>query len=147
MLPGENMFPSKLSILTLFNTLLDWKHMSTLGKLKNLEVLKLNDNAFEGIMWETEDGGFKHLKVLHIGATNLTVWKASASSFPILTTLYLKHCNNLEAIPRGLEGISTLQMIDLYCNNPPVANSARRLQVAKLQAKKKFKLSVYPPDQ
>lgn len=51
-LPDEKKFPSKLTRLTLSNTLLDWKHMSTLGKLENLEALKLKDNAFEGEIWE-----------------------------------------------------------------------------------------------
>ncbi|KAL3501832.1 hypothetical protein ACH5RR_036281 [Cinchona calisaya] len=39
-LPLENLFPRKLTRLTLLNTSLDWRKMSTLGKLENLEVSK-----------------------------------------------------------------------------------------------------------
>ncbi|KAL3501683.1 hypothetical protein ACH5RR_036132 [Cinchona calisaya] len=154
-LPQENMFPRNLTRLTLLNTLLEWRHMSTLGKLEKLEVLKLKDNAFQGELWKTEDCGFRNLKVLHIGSTNLVMWKASASHFPILRSLFLRHCTKLEAVPSGLGDISTLQEIDLYCTNPTVATSARKIQVLKLQVQAKdkhrrgsgFKLSVYPPDQ
>ncbi|XP_027107295.1 putative disease resistance RPP13-like protein 3 isoform X2 [Coffea arabica] len=154
----ENLFQEikrKLTRLTLLNTLLDWKHMSTLGKLEKLEVLKLKDNAFQGELWRTEGGGFRNLKVLHIGSTNLVMWKALASHFPILRSLFLRHCTKLEAVPSGLGDIATLQEIDLYCTNSMVAKSARNIQVLKLkvQANDKnkrgaaFKLSVYPPDQ
>ncbi|KAL3510826.1 hypothetical protein ACH5RR_030227, partial [Cinchona calisaya] len=154
-LPQENMFPRKLTRLTLLNTLLDWRYMSTLGKLEKLEVLKLKDNAFQGELWQTEDGGFCNLKVLHIGNTNLVKWKTSASHFPILRSLFLRHCTKLEEVPSGLGDIATLQEIDLYCTNSRVASSARKIQVLKLkvQANNKnkkgaaFKLSVYPPDQ
>lgn len=153
-LPHENNFPRKLTRLTLLNTLLEWKYMSILGKLENLEVLKLKDNAFQGELWQT-DGVFRRLKVLHIGSTNLVLWKASANNFPILTSLFLRHCNRLEAVPHGLADVSSLQSIDLYCTNASVASSARKIQLLKLkmQAQEKnsknsgFFLSVYPPDQ
>ncbi|XP_052195472.1 putative late blight resistance protein homolog R1A-3 [Diospyros lotus] len=153
-LPNESNFPSNLTKLTLLNTKLDWKYMSTLGKLKKLEVLKLKENAFEGTSWTTENGGFQRLKVLHIGSTDLTVWKASASHFPKLTHLFLRHCIKLEKIPSGLADIPTLKLMDLYCNDKSVALSARELQRAKLQvlAQDKnakdsvFKLSIYPPE-
>ncbi|KAL3524769.1 hypothetical protein ACH5RR_013141 [Cinchona calisaya] len=53
--------------------------MSTLGKLENLEVLKLKDNALQGELRVTEDGGFHNLKALHIGSTNLAT---KGSGFP-----------------------------------------------------------------
>lgn len=153
-LPHENNFPRKLTKLTLLNTLLDWRHMSTLGKLQNLEVLKLKDNAFQGELWETKEV-FRRLKVLYIGSMNLVVWRATANNFPILTSLFLRHCSKLEAVPHGLADVSSLLNIDLYCTNPSVASSARKIQLLKLkvQAQEKnykntgFWLSVYPPDQ
>ncbi|CAI9096251.1 OLC1v1032349C1 [Oldenlandia corymbosa var. corymbosa] len=152
-LPPDNVFPKQLVRLTLQNTLLDWRHMSTLGRLEKLEVLKLKDNAFQGEFWDTEPGGFRSLKVLHIGSTNLVRWKSAASHFPQLRSLFLRHCTVLEAIPPELGDISTLQKIDLYCTNARVATSARKIEVLKLkvQAQKKikgagFKFSFYPPD-
>ncbi|KAL3506457.1 hypothetical protein ACH5RR_031839 [Cinchona calisaya] len=153
-LPRENMFPRKLTRLTLLNTILDWSQMATVGKLENLEVLKLKDNAFRGFLWQTEDDGFHNLKILHIGRTDLVIWRASASSFPVLRSLFLRHCSKLEALPYGITNNATLQEIDLYCTNSSVVSSARRVVSYRLevQAKDKnergaaFKLSVYPPD-
>lgn len=147
-LPSENSFPRKLTRLTLQNTMLDWELMSTLAKLDKLEVLKLKDNAFTGTYWDTgKTGDFGALKVLHIGKTDLVTWKASASNFPVLSHLYLKHCPKIHAIPSDFVNISTLQLIDIYCCNSVFANSSRKLQVAKLQVQAPLKLSVYPPDQ
>lgn len=153
-LPPDNVFPKQLVRLTLMNTLLDWRHMSILGRLEKLEVLKLKDNAFQGELWETEQGGFRNLKVLHIGSTNLVRWKSAASHFPQLRSLFLRHCTALEAVPHELGEISTLQKIDLYCTNPRVATSARKIEVLKLKVQARdrnnrgagFKFSVYPPD-
>ncbi|KAL3510827.1 hypothetical protein ACH5RR_030228 [Cinchona calisaya] len=151
-LPSEKSFPRQLTKLTLLNTLLEWKEMSTLGKLENLEVLKLKDNAFQGKLWQTEKGGFLRLKFLHIGRTDLVVWEASVDHFPKLKCLILKNCDKLQAFPHDLADISCLQMVVLHCTNPSVASSARRLQVLKLEQAQKgnktsaFKLSVYPPE-
>ncbi|KAL2517761.1 putative disease resistance RPP13-like protein 3 [Abeliophyllum distichum] len=156
-LPQRYKFPPKLKKLTLAGTLLEWKHMSTLGMLESLEILKLKDSAFKGEWWQPEDGGFRALKVLHIGRTDLVSWHASTHHFPRLRSLTLQHCSSLEAVPFGLADVSSLHIIDLYCTTKSAAASARKIQ----QYKKKmqgeadqqttkssgFKLSIYPPDQ
>ncbi|KAL0318635.1 UNVERIFIED_CONTAM: putative late blight resistance proteinR1C-3 [Sesamum angustifolium] len=48
-LPSPFKFPPKLKTLTLSYTSLDWCHISILGMLEKLEVLKLKDKAFMGI--------------------------------------------------------------------------------------------------
>ncbi|KAK6116359.1 hypothetical protein DH2020_049821 [Rehmannia glutinosa] len=153
-LPQMYKFPPKLKKLTLSDTLLDWKDMSTLGMLENLEILKLKDNAFQGDWWQPEDGGFRALRVLHIGRTNLVHWNASANHFPRLRHLFLKHCSNLASLPLGFADILSLQLIDLYCTTESAAASARRIQETKMQVPGNestrgtgFKLSIYPPDQ
>ncbi|KAL3510845.1 hypothetical protein ACH5RR_030246 [Cinchona calisaya] len=80
-LPFGHKFPAKLRRLSLQSTSLDWIHMSTMGKLKCPEVLNLKDNAFKGKHWETEDGGFRCLKVLYTGATDLKDFKYLAVAF------------------------------------------------------------------
>ncbi|CAA2993884.1 late blight resistance homolog R1B-17 [Olea europaea subsp. europaea] len=152
-LPQMYKFPPKLNKLTLSDTLLDWKHMSTLGKLENLEILKLKDNAFEGIMWQPEEGGFRALRILHIGKTNLVSWNASADHFPKLWRLYLKHCSYLYEVPSGLGDISSLQIMDLYCTSKSAAASARKIELLKKNFQDQqstkgsgFKLNIYPPD-
>ncbi|XP_027099554.1 putative late blight resistance protein homolog R1A-10 [Coffea arabica] len=153
-LPQEHNFPSKLTRLTLSKTLLPWNQMSILGKLENLEVLKLKDNAFKGDRWRTESGGFQSLQFLHIGSTDLLSWDvAAADHLPVLKSLVLKHCSYLSRLPPSLAHISTLQLIDLSCTKLSVASSAKDIENLKLkQAQQKgnksnrFKLLVYPPD-
>ncbi|KAL3510830.1 hypothetical protein ACH5RR_030231 [Cinchona calisaya] len=129
--------------------------MSTLGKLKCLEVLKLKDNAFKGKHWVTEDGGFRCLKVLHIEATGLKVWKAKSSNFPQLKCLVLKHCSNLEGIPYDLANVKSLQLIDLVHTSKSVVNSAKNMQLLQLRVLRQnrdietseLKVKIYPPEQ
>ncbi|KAL2484753.1 Disease resistance protein (CC-NBS-LRR class) family [Abeliophyllum distichum] len=156
-LPQRYKFPPKLKKLTLADTLLDWKHMTTLGMLESLEILKLKDSAFKGDWWQPEDGGFRALKVLHIGRTDLVSWYASTQHFPRLRSLTLRHCNSLEEVPFGLADVSSLHIIDLYCTTKSAAASARKIQQHKKKMQGKadqqttksngFKLSIYPPDQ
>lgn len=150
-LPQRYKFPPRLKKLTLSDTLLDWKHISVLGLLENLEILKLKDNACEGEWWQPEDGSFRALRVLHIGRTKLITWNASARHFPRLRHLYLRHCNNLEALPLDFAEISSLQLIDIYCSSKSAAKSAREIQQKKKEEQNSggtgFKLYVYPPDQ
>ncbi|CAA3022791.1 late blight resistance homolog R1B-17 [Olea europaea subsp. europaea] len=152
-LPQAYKFPPKLKKLTLSDTLLDWEHMSTLGKLENLEILKLKENAFAGKLWQPEEGGFRALRVLHIGKTDLVSWSASAVHFPRLRRLYLKHCTELYEVPSGLGDISSLQIMDLHCTNKSAAASARKIELLKKNFEDQqstkgsgFKLNIYPPE-
>ncbi|XP_022877138.1 putative late blight resistance protein homolog R1A-10 [Olea europaea var. sylvestris] len=152
-LPQHYKFPPNLKKLTLSDTLLDWGHMSTLGVLPNLEVLKLKDNAFEGSHWKPLDGGFRLLKVLQIGKTNLVRWDALGHHFPKLQSVVLKHCTSLVAIPSGLGEVSVLQNMELYWPTKTAVVSARVIHQQKLQLQSKqqqvnnlFKLVIYPPD-
>ncbi|KAA8529868.1 hypothetical protein F0562_034528 [Nyssa sinensis] len=104
-LPRWDNFPPNLKKLTLSETFLDWEHMSTLGKLPHLEVLKLKDNAFLGQLWEPLNEGFRLLKVLQLGKTDLVHWKASGDVY-------------------------TLQMIELYCPTAPSVQVQKRTSTA-----------------
>ncbi|XP_022846577.1 putative late blight resistance protein homolog R1A-3 isoform X1 [Olea europaea var. sylvestris] len=152
-LPQVDAFPPNLKKLTISGTLLDWDHMSTLGMLENLEILKLKDDAFKGNQWQTEKGGFRNLKFLYIGRTDLVSWRTSAHHLPSLRCLHLKHCSKLKAVPLCLSRVSNLQIMDLYCTTKSAAASARRIQQHKqsMRAQKEnqgtgFKLSIYPPN-
>ncbi|XP_073148137.1 putative disease resistance RPP13-like protein 3 [Henckelia pumila] len=152
-LPPSYKFPPNLKKITLSDTLLEWEHMSTLGVLPNLEILKLKDYAFKGRHWEPLDGGFRLLRVLQLGRTDLVRWDAAAHHFPRLQSLVLTHCSSLEAIPIGLAEVSALHNMELHWLKPSATNSARIIQLQKLQIQQeqglgnsKFKLLVYPPD-
>lgn len=145
-LPQENMLPRKLTKLTLSNTFLDWKYMSTLGKLEYLEVLKLKNNAFGGGFWKTEDGDFQRLKVLQISGTDLFTWKASANHFPELHSLYFADCTKLQSLPHALAYMARLRNVEVYCCNSMLAASAKKLMLLKVEQGQVFNVSIYPPE-
>ncbi|KAK6123585.1 hypothetical protein DH2020_042674 [Rehmannia glutinosa] len=152
-LPQPYKFPPKLKSLTLSDTFLEWSHMSILGLLDNLEVLKLKDKSFMGKCWEAIDGGFRRLEVLHIGRTNLVVWVASGHHFPRLRRLELRNCEELKEIPIGLADIPSLQLLDLY-RSKYAAASAKKINEARQKKQEEqtsnvsiFKLSIFPPDE
>lgn len=150
-LPSLYKFPPHLNKLTLSDTLLDWKHMSTIGMLPHLQVLKLKVYAFKGAEWEALDGGFRLLKVLQIGKTDLVVWKASGHHFPRLEHVVVEQCSNLLGIPVGLADVSALKSLELY-HTPSAVDSARLIQQQKkmqqqmLVTSHGFKLLIYPPE-
>ncbi|KAL4573301.1 hypothetical protein LXL04_020101 [Taraxacum kok-saghyz] len=144
-------FPPHLTKLTLSDTLLDWKCMCTIGMLPHLEVLKLKVYAFKGGEWEALDGGFRLLKVLKIGKTDLVEWKASGHHFPRLEHVVVEHCSELLGIPVGLADVSALKTMELY-HVPSAVDSARFIHQKKLMQQQKlmtgdgFKLVIYPPE-
>ncbi|CAA3027700.1 Hypothetical predicted protein [Olea europaea subsp. europaea] len=129
-LPQSNKFPSKLKKLTIVETMLDWKHMSTLGLLKGLEILKLKDNAFTGDLWKSQDGGFRSLVVLHIGRTDLVFRKASALHFPSRKCLHLNHCSKFIVVPFEPANVPSFQILDLNCTTRAEAKSAKKRQLS-----------------
>uniref|UniRef100_A0AAU7LKX8 NLR required for cell death 0 n=1 Tax=Ipomoea aquatica TaxID=89636 RepID=A0AAU7LKX8_IPOAQ len=152
-LPQWYKFPPNLKKLTLSDTFLDWQQICTLGMLPNLEVLKLKDYAFKGTHWEPLDGGFRLLRVLHIGRTDLVYWNASSHHFPRLQHVLLRHCEKLVGIPPSLGEVSSLQTVELYWPLPSAAASARLIQNQKVNnqlvqgiVNNSFKLFIYPPD-
>ncbi|XP_027119981.1 putative late blight resistance protein homolog R1A-3 [Coffea arabica] len=155
-LPQPHKFPERLTKLSLQNTSLGWDQMSILGKLRYLEVLKLKDYAFTGEDWQTEEGGFRSLKVLFIEATDLNCWEAQANDFPELRRLILKQCKQLWRIPPDFVDMKKLEDIHLEHTTGSVISSARRirqsqidmLQHQKLNDKKTTptRIIVYPPE-
>ncbi|KAI8538758.1 hypothetical protein RHMOL_Rhmol09G0128900 [Rhododendron molle] len=147
-LPPLYKFPPNLKKLTLADTLLDWEHMAILGILPKLEVLKLKDNAFKGERWEPLDGGFRLLRFLQIGRTDLVHWEGSSHHFPRLHRLILKHCESLKAVPSGLGDVSALQIIEVYHSSRNAVASVKQIQTQKQQgvAINQLKLLIYPPE-
>lgn len=126
-IPQPSIFPPSLKKLTVKGSL-DWKEMTTIGRLPNLKALKLRDNFFNGQQWETSDEGFRHLKFLKLSHTNLQRWIASSSSFPCLEHLVLHRCLVLEEIPPSIGDIQTLQMIEVSHSSPSAADSAWQIK-------------------
>ncbi|PHT63820.1 hypothetical protein T459_32349 [Capsicum annuum] len=80
-------FLHKLKKLTLSNTRFSWSEVNSLGKLECLEVLKLKENAFSGMIWDSEIGGFSRLKVLWMKGQTLIPGTLQVVNFKVLSTL------------------------------------------------------------
>nr|GMD24907.1 putative late blight resistance protein homolog R1B-14 [Ipomoea batatas] len=137
-------FPSKIRKLTLSNTSIDWKHISALGSLNELEVLKLKESAVKGDYWELNNTTvFMSLRFLHIGRTDLVRWTCEKNSFPALNKLCLSHCTSLEAVPLAFKDVKSLKVMELFCTNKKAAASAKEIQ--KQKQPDGLDLSIYPP--
>ncbi|XP_047943838.1 putative disease resistance RPP13-like protein 3 [Salvia hispanica] len=148
-LPQAYKFPPKLRILTLSATALEWRHMSIIGSLDKLEVLKLKDKAFQGEIWQANDGGFRHLEILHIGRTDLKIWLASPHHFPRLKHVELKNCKDLQQIPVELAEVPSFVKLDVF-RSERAAASARKIEAKTKDIKgnvaRQFRLSIFPPE-
>ncbi|XP_022846902.1 putative late blight resistance protein homolog R1A-3 [Olea europaea var. sylvestris] len=120
-------FPRNIKKLTLSKMGLPWEEISLIGKLTKLEILKLEDEAFEGEIWNTEDDEFQELKFLKLDDLDLVQWNSSKDHFPKLEQLVLRYCHNLEMIPFEFSGISTLEKIEVHACGIKVDNSATEI--------------------
>nr|GMD13586.1 putative late blight resistance protein homolog R1B-8 [Ipomoea batatas] len=147
-IPQHDKFPQRLRKLTLSNTSLEWKNMCVLGKLEELEVLKLEEYAFRGEFWEIDENFvFKALRFLRIGRTDLVHWVAYPSSFPVLETLAIRHCTRLRAVPSNFDAMYNLKLLELYCTTKMAAISAREIKSGQADmGNDDLKLSIFPPD-
>nr|GLL32189.1 putative late blight resistance protein homolog R1B-14 [Ipomoea trifida] len=144
--PHSEKFPRRLRKMTLSNTTFEWKDLNILSLLEELEVLKLEENAFRGEFCDASNIVFKQLRYLRIGRTNLVSWKVSKDSFQALKYLILRHCNVLESVPSVFGEVESLKVMELFCTNTRAANSARDIQKLKNEKQCAFQLSIYPPD-
>ena len=105
-------FPLNLRKLTLSCNDRTWSETSAIGKLPNLEVLKVRD-SFVGEEWEMKEGEFCNLRCLELSDLGFCRWTASADNFPRLEKLDLHYCEALEEVPSCLGECSTLEMIEV----------------------------------
>nr|GMD21152.1 putative late blight resistance protein homolog R1B-14 [Ipomoea batatas] len=148
--PRADKFPRRLRKMTLSNTAFDWMDFNTLGLLYELEVLKLEDNAFRGELCHvSNDVVFRQLQYLRIERVDIVSWTVSKQSFPVLKYLFLRNCTKLDAVPPAFGEIESLMLMELYCTNKSATDSARKIhhqlnqnRVAGLSI---FQLSIYPP--
>ncbi|KAL2507987.1 putative late blight resistance protein-like protein R1A-6 [Forsythia ovata] len=121
-------FPLNLKKLTLRNFDLIWKEMTVIGRLTNLEVLKLQHGSIEKQQWNTNEDEFQTLKFLELDGVPIAQWNASSDHFPSLERLVLRKCNHLNKIPSSLGYIPNLQMIEVHGGKNSLAESARQIE-------------------
>ncbi|XP_047967909.1 putative late blight resistance protein homolog R1B-16 isoform X2 [Salvia hispanica] len=121
-------YPELLKKLTLSGWRLPWKDLSTVGSLPNLQVLKLQNYACDGSVWETSDDGFKELEFLLVDESNLEEWSTESSHFPKLKSLVFQRCPYLSEIPDDIGYIPALELIEVDGRNKHLVESAERIQ-------------------
>ncbi|XP_027171847.1 putative late blight resistance protein homolog R1B-17 [Coffea eugenioides] len=121
-------FPKSLKKLSLSNFFLRGYHISKIGSLSNLEVLKLRSIVFKHTNWRMIKGKFRQLKCLKLESVNIMKWKANSERLPSLQHLVLRRCENLKKVPVDFVKIETLQIIEVQGCRESVEISLRRLK-------------------
>lgn len=84
--------------------------ISSIRKLPNLEILKLEFLDFGGENWNTNDDEFFKVKYLKLRSLKLQNWNALTDHFPALERLMVKSCN-FKRIPSEL-GLSEGKQVE-----------------------------------
>ncbi|KAF3613945.1 hypothetical protein FXO37_36168 [Capsicum annuum] len=132
---SELEFPSNVRRLTLSGCRLPWNQISIIGRqLRNLEVLKLQNNAIVGSRWVIQADDFPGLNLLKLDTLDLEVWSVMTSSFvifiglfPSLERLELQKCKKLKELPTVLKTCEKLKEIKVKWCNPFLQHSASRI--------------------
>nr|ANJ02816.1 RGA 3.2 [Solanum demissum] len=121
--------PSNLNKLVLSGTPIK-NLISFIAGLPSLEYLQLLDMYVpQSEVWCLRDITFHKLKLLKLGWSDISRWDASEESFPLLETLVIKKCSNLEEIPLSFADILTLKQIKLiWCEKKSLEASAVRIK-------------------
>ncbi|KAL0357424.1 UNVERIFIED_CONTAM: putative disease resistance RPP8-like protein 2 [Sesamum calycinum] len=117
--------PHSLKKLTLRDCGVLDPDMNRIGKLPNLEILKLQGCKFESRKWETDEGEFHGLRFLLMEKLNLEFWAADDICFPRLEHLVIRYCSHLNEIPPGIGDIPTLEVIEVHECNPSVCGFSK----------------------
>lgn len=115
--PCDFNFPSNLKKLTLSKFRLPWSEMAKIGKLPQLEVLKLLFRAFEGKKWEVSSDEFCKLKLLKMESLDIEEWYVCENAFRSLGKLVLQSCKQFKKITSSFSELDTLKMIEVkWCS-------------------------------
>lgn len=119
----EDHLCSNLSKLTLEETHLMGGQIKLLQDLPNLRKLYLRMGAFKSETIVVSPGGFPQLEFLSLlGLCELNEWTVGKGAMPNLHSLHIGYCWGLEAVPAGIQNISTLKeliinrMYRQFCN-------------------------------
>ncbi|CAI9105350.1 OLC1v1004256C1 [Oldenlandia corymbosa var. corymbosa] len=107
---------ASLKNLKSWNLILLKRTVSALGKLPNLQILKLVEVGFEGKTWEMDEGEFSNLKILKLRSIwNLVWWRGcDDDQFQCLEKLVLVDYHVLRELPSCLFNNSTLEVIHIF---------------------------------
>lgn len=141
--PSRLNFPLNLKKLTLCKFPLPHAEISTIANLLTLEVLQLQEVAFEMDEWEVRDNEFPQLKFLELENLTLSKWEVSDEAFCCLEKLVLHGCSHLEAIPDCFEDQGYLQYIEVKSCSKVVADSVGDIKEKRVQNGYKCDIKVF----
>ncbi|CAI9113461.1 OLC1v1014067C1 [Oldenlandia corymbosa var. corymbosa] len=125
----ELSFPENLKELKLHGFELSGENMSTIGKLPNLQVLKLSGTKLEDETWEMREGEFSELRVLKLEDMELVRWIADDDQLKCLQKLVLEGCTDLEEMPCNcLENIQALETIEVFQCSDAIEELVRQIE-------------------
>ncbi|KAL0432284.1 UNVERIFIED_CONTAM: putative late blight resistance proteinR1A-4 [Sesamum latifolium] len=124
--------PPSIKKLTLKGCRILDHELNEIGKLPNLEILKLQYCYFQNGNWEAEDGEFCRLQFLLMKGLKLVNWTADDTHFPRLEHLVIAYCFELAEIPVAIGDIPTLKVMEVQQCGDSVKASAREIQEAQL---------------
>lgn len=126
--PSPPLFPSSLKRLSLSGFGYLWEEMRIIGKLRNLEVLKLKRYAFRGPKWTINClTDFEKLKFLLIEDTDLEQWEIKLPVFRQLECLSFKYCYKLQKLPTYLP-ISSFRKMEIVDCSPLTVSWAEKMR-------------------
>ncbi|XP_047949539.1 probable disease resistance protein At1g58602 [Salvia hispanica] len=109
---GSDLISSKLRLLDLFGSEIEYDPMGILGKLPCLIRLRLYWESVIGEEMIFPANSFLRLRRLTLrGLPKLREWRVEAGAMPLLSKVKIADCSCLEMVPEGLSGISTLQKL------------------------------------
>ncbi|XP_039129101.1 probable disease resistance protein RF9 [Dioscorea cayenensis subsp. rotundata] len=124
-LPDVTCMPASLTKLTFELTMLREDPLLKLGKLDNLQVLRLRHHAFVGREMICSEKGFPQLKVLELNSLHeLKLWSIEDEAMPKLRELEIEKCP-LRMLPQGLPKVTSLQELKVIGMND---NFCKRLR-------------------
>ncbi|KAJ0014650.1 hypothetical protein Pint_21390 [Pistacia integerrima] len=123
----EIRLPQSLKILTLSVSNLKDDPMPELGKLKNLNILRLLAHSYTGKNMICKEENFPKLRVLKIWVLKeLEEWTIEKGAMPLLSELEIRYCPNLEKT-EGLENLSTLKELKLTNMKEEFASKVKKI--------------------
>ncbi|XP_017979984.1 PREDICTED: probable disease resistance protein At1g58602 isoform X2 [Theobroma cacao] len=113
-LPEYHHFSSNIASIYLRICNLVEDPMPTLGRLPNLRILKVREDAFTGKEMACSAQSFVKLDFLSIYRLhNLEEWKVDEGAMPALRHLEIFECKNLKMLPNGLRFITNLRKLEI----------------------------------
>ncbi|XP_057487691.1 disease resistance protein RPP13-like [Actinidia eriantha] len=134
-------FPQSLIKLTIVETQLLEDPMEVLGRLPNLQALKLKNAAYSGHALHCGWNVFPKLQVLKLVNLAIRSWTFARGAMPSLRRVVINRCGHLEGLPSALREMPAFQELELWSPHGQVVNEAREIEMAR--GKEKFMLVIY----